>query len=90
MSEFLLRTNTLNISLIRAIEDEDDDDNEYLIEVLARKDVDVNALGANTWNTMPTTAIIMATHDYSIIQKFRSRIIRTEHGKVFDNASVTY
>jgi cell division transport system ATP-binding protein len=36
------------------------------------------------------TAIIMATHDYSIIQKFRSRIIRTEHGKVFDNASVTY
>lgn len=62
MSEFLLRTNTLNISLIRAIEDEDDKDNEYLIEVLARKDVDVNALGANTWNTMLTTAIIMATN----------------------------
>jgi ankyrin repeat protein len=66
MSEFLLRTNTLNISLIRAIEDEDDDDNEYLIEVLARKDVDVNALGANTWNTMPTTAIIMATNTNNV------------------------
>lgn len=36
------------------------------------------------------TAIIMATHDYSILQKFRSRIIRTEHGKVYDNASVVY
>jgi cell division transport system ATP-binding protein len=36
------------------------------------------------------TAILMATHDYSIIQKFRSRIIRTEHGKVLDNASVVY
>lgn len=36
------------------------------------------------------TAIIMATHDYSILQKFRSRILRTEHGKVTDNASVVY
>lgn len=36
------------------------------------------------------TAIIMATHDYNILQKFRSRIIRTEHGKVYDNASVVY
>lgn len=36
------------------------------------------------------TAILMATHDYSIIQKFRSRIIRTEGGKVYDNASVVY
>lgn len=36
------------------------------------------------------TAIIMATHDYSIIQKFRSRILRTEHGRVIDNASVVY
>lgn len=36
------------------------------------------------------TAIIMATHDYSILQKFRSRIIRTEHGQVTDNASMTY
>lgn len=36
------------------------------------------------------TAIIMATHDYSIIKKFRSRILRTEHGRVIDNASVVY
>lgn len=36
------------------------------------------------------TAIIMATHDYSILQKFRSRIIRTEHGRVTDHASMTY
>lgn len=36
------------------------------------------------------TAIIMATHDYSILQKFRSRILRTEHGRVTDNASVVY
>ncbi len=36
------------------------------------------------------TAIIMATHDYSILQKFRSRILRTEHGMVTDNASVLY
>ncbi len=36
------------------------------------------------------TAIIMATHDYSIIQKYRSRIIRTEHGQVFDNAFVAH
>lgn len=36
------------------------------------------------------TAILMATHDYTILQKFRSRIIRTEHGRVTDNASVVY
>ena len=36
------------------------------------------------------TAIIMATHDYSILQKFRSRILRTEHGKVSDYASMVY
>ncbi len=34
------------------------------------------------------TAILMATHDYNIIQKFRSRIIRTENGKLIDNAFV--
>jgi ankyrin repeat protein len=66
MSEFLLRPNTLNISLIRAIEDDDDKDNKYLKEVLARKDVDVNALGANTWNTLLTTAIIMATNTNNV------------------------
>jgi ankyrin repeat protein len=61
MSEFLLRPYTLNISLIQAIEDDDDKDDEYLKEVLARP-LNLNALGANTWNTMPTTAIIMATN----------------------------
>ena len=62
MSEFVLSQKTLDISLIRAIEDDDDDDNENLKEVLTRRDIDVNALGKNTWNNMPTTAIIMATN----------------------------
>ena len=34
------------------------------------------------------TAIIMATHDYPVIAKFPARTIKTEHGKVFDNASI--
>jgi cell division transport system ATP-binding protein len=34
------------------------------------------------------TSIIMATHDYIVLQKFPSRMLRTEHGKVLDNASV--
>ncbi len=34
------------------------------------------------------TSIIMATHDYNIIQKFPARIIRTEGGVIIDNASV--
>ena len=34
------------------------------------------------------SAIIMATHDYNIIQKFRSRVVRTEHGLVNDHAMV--
>lgn len=62
MSEFVSRNNTLDINLIHAIEDDDDEDNENLKEVLTRRDVDVNALGKNTWNNMPTTAIIMATN----------------------------
>jgi len=36
------------------------------------------------------TSIIMATHDYIVLQKFPSRVIRTEHGKVFDNATVSF
>ncbi|HEX5552996.1 MAG TPA: ATP-binding cassette domain-containing protein [Chitinophagaceae bacterium] len=36
------------------------------------------------------TAIIMATHDYIVLQKFPSRVLRTEHGKVIDNASVSF
>jgi ankyrin repeat protein len=61
MSAFLLRPYTLDKNLINAIEDDDDKDDEYLKEVLA-SGVDLNALGANNWNTMPTTAIIMATN----------------------------
>lgn len=35
------------------------------------------------------TAIIMATHDYIVINKFPARTIKTEGGKVWDNAKVT-
>ena len=35
------------------------------------------------------TSVVMATHDYIVIQKFPSRTVRTEGGKVFDNASIT-
>jgi cell division transport system ATP-binding protein len=35
------------------------------------------------------TSVVMATHDYIVIQKFPSRMVRTEGGKVFDNASIT-
>ncbi len=34
------------------------------------------------------TAIIMATHDYMVIKKFPARTIKTERGKVYDNASI--
>lgn len=34
------------------------------------------------------TAVIMATHDYMVIQKFPARTIKTERGKVYDNASI--
>lgn len=34
------------------------------------------------------SALIMATHDYTLINKFPSRVVRTEHGKVLDNAVV--
>ena len=34
------------------------------------------------------TTIIMATHDYMVIKKFKARMIKTELGKVWDNASV--
>lgn len=35
------------------------------------------------------TAIVMATHDYMVIQKFPARMVRTEKGMVMDNASIT-
>lgn len=34
------------------------------------------------------TAIIMATHDYMVITKFPARTIKTDRGKVYDNASI--
>lgn len=34
------------------------------------------------------TTIVMATHDYVVISKFPSRTIKTERGKVWDNASI--
>jgi cell division transport system ATP-binding protein len=35
------------------------------------------------------TAIVMATHDYMVIQKSPARMVRTEKGMVIDNASIT-
>lgn len=35
------------------------------------------------------TAIVMATHDYMVINKYPARMIRTEGGKVIDNASIS-
>lgn len=34
-------------------------------------------------------AIVMATHDYIVINKFPARTIKTERGKVWDNASIS-
>ena len=35
------------------------------------------------------TTILMATHDYLVINKFPARTIKTEGGKVWDNASIS-
>ena len=35
------------------------------------------------------TTIVMATHDYPVINKFPARTIKTERGKVYDNASIS-
>jgi cell division transport system ATP-binding protein len=35
------------------------------------------------------TTVIMATHDYRVINKFPDRMVRTERGRVIDNASFT-
>ncbi len=34
------------------------------------------------------TAIVMASHDYIVVQKFPARMIRTERGRVVDNATI--
>lgn len=33
-------------------------------------------------------AVVMATHDYIVIQKFPARMVRTEKGQVMDNANI--
>ena len=35
------------------------------------------------------TAIVMATHDYIVINKFPARMVRTERGRVLDNATIS-
>ena len=35
------------------------------------------------------TSILMATHDYIVINKFPARTIKTERGKLWDNASIS-
>lgn len=35
------------------------------------------------------TTIVMATHDYVVLNKFPSRTIKTEMGKVWDNANIS-
>ncbi|HLF46722.1 MAG TPA: ATP-binding cassette domain-containing protein [Chitinophagaceae bacterium] len=35
------------------------------------------------------TTIVMATHDYMVVQKFQARMIRTERGRVIDNATIS-
>jgi cell division transport system ATP-binding protein len=34
------------------------------------------------------TAVVMASHDYIVVQKFPARMIRTEKGRVIDNATI--
>lgn len=34
-------------------------------------------------------AVVMATHDYIVVQKYPARMIRTERGHVLDNATIT-
>lgn len=35
------------------------------------------------------TTVLMASHDYIVVQKFPARMIRTERGKVIDNATIS-
>ena len=35
------------------------------------------------------TAVVMASHDYIVVQKFPARMIRTERGRVLDNATIS-
>ncbi|NOT52036.1 MAG: ATP-binding cassette domain-containing protein [Chitinophagaceae bacterium] len=35
------------------------------------------------------TAVVMASHDYRVVQKFPARMVRTERGMVIDNSSIS-
>ena len=35
------------------------------------------------------SAVVMASHDYIVVQKFPARMIRTERGQVIDNATIS-
>src|SRR5215213_8230701 len=35
------------------------------------------------------TSVIMATHDYIVIQKFPARMVKTEQGRMIDNATIS-
>src|SRR6478752_1284542 len=35
------------------------------------------------------TAVVMASHDYIVVQKFPARMVRTEKGRVIDNATIS-
>ena len=36
------------------------------------------------------TTVVMATHDFMVIKKFPARLVKTESGKVWDNATVEH
>jgi cell division transport system ATP-binding protein len=36
------------------------------------------------------TSVVMATHDYIVIQKFPARMVKTENNRVIDNASIVH
>lgn len=36
------------------------------------------------------TAVLMATHDYIVIQKYPARLVKTENGRVIDNATILH
>jgi cell division transport system ATP-binding protein len=36
------------------------------------------------------TSVVMATHDYIVIQKYPARMVRTEGGRVIDNATIVH
>jgi cell division transport system ATP-binding protein len=36
------------------------------------------------------TSVLMATHDYIVIQKYPARMVKTENGRVIDNATIVH